>query len=167
MTISLEPNPSYKSPAKSKWSDEYWEGATQGKLVVQRCEDCQSITHPPGQVCTTCLSSARGHVALSGLGTIYSYTVTTRPMHEAFAADVPYIIAYVELDEGIRIVSWLRDCEATPQIIGLRVKAVFEKIDDDTYLHRFVPAEASPLAPLLTSGIVYLILDTASRIGLT
>jgi len=141
VTTELESTPTYKSPAKSKWSEAYWAGAREGTLVVQKCAECGSITHPPGQVCTTCLSNERTHMALSGLGTIYSYTVTTRPMHDEFVPDAPYVIVYVQLDEGVTIVSWLKEHEATPDLIGLRVRAVFERIDDDTYLHRFVPAD--------------------------
>jgi uncharacterized OB-fold protein len=142
MTVDTESIHTFKSPAKSKWADAYWEGARRGELVVQRCDDCGTITHPPGQVCAQCLSDKRSHVGLSGLGTVYSYTVTTRPMHEEFAADAPYTIVYVQLDEGVRIVSWLQDAEPTPDIIGTRVRVVFERIDDETYLHRFVPIDA-------------------------
>ena len=130
---------SFKSPRKSKWSSAYWEGLQQGKLVFQKCGDCGAWVHPPGPVCTTCLSRNLGYEAVSGRGSVYTYTVTHRPMHAEFEADAPYVIAYVNLDEGINIVSWLRNVEPGPDIIGTRVRAIFERIDDETTLHRFEP----------------------------
>jgi uncharacterized protein len=138
---SLESESSFKSPAKSVWGEAYWKGAANGVFVVQRCLDCEAQTHPPGPVCTTCLSSNAGHQELPGTGTVHSYTVTHRPMHEEFKADAPYTIVYVDLDEGPRIVSWLEGVEPGPGIIGSRVRVVFEQVDAETHLHRFVPVE--------------------------
>jgi uncharacterized OB-fold protein len=129
---------SFKSPAKTAWAQKWWQGAANGVLVLQTCEDCDAINHPPGPVCTTCLSSNLTHREASGLGEIYSYTVTTRPMHAEFAADAPYTIVYVVLDEGLTIVSWLQGAEPEPSLVGKRVRVVFEQIDDETWLHRFV-----------------------------
>jgi uncharacterized protein len=130
----------FKAPAKSSAAAAWWDGAKRGQLVLQHCNDCEAITHPPNAVCTTCLSTDQRYEPASGLGEVYTYTVTTRPMHEEFVLDAPYLIAYVRLDEGVTIVSWLRDVEPSPVLIGQRVRAVFERIGDDTYLHRFVPA---------------------------
>jgi uncharacterized protein len=130
----------FKAPAKSSAAAAWWDGAKRGVLVLQHCEDCGAITHPPNAACTTCLSTSQRYEAASGQGEVYSYTVTTRPMHEEFVADAPYVVAYVRLDEGVTIATWLRDVEPGPDLIGKRVRAVFERIDDDTYLHRFVPA---------------------------
>jgi uncharacterized protein len=139
--VSTKELHSFKSPTKSTWAQAWWDGAARGVLVLQDCQDCGAINHPPGAVCTTCLSANTGHREASGYGEIYSYTVTTRPMHEEFAADAPYTIVYVVLDEGLTIVSWLQGAEATPDIIGKRVKVVFEQVDAETWLHRFVLAE--------------------------
>jgi uncharacterized OB-fold protein len=130
---------SFKSPRKSKWSAAYWDGLQQRKLVFQKCNDCGAWTHPPGPVCTSCLSRNVTHKAVSGKGHVYTYTVTHRPMHAEFQADAPYTIAYIKLDEGITIVSWLRNVEPSPEIIGARVRAIFEVIDSETTLHRFEP----------------------------
>jgi uncharacterized protein len=132
---------SFKSPQpRSPHSKAYWKGLSEGQIVIQRCADCGAFTHPAGARCTSCLSHNREFVAMSGLGTVYTYTVTRRAMHAEFKADLPYIIVYVKLDEGLTIVSWMRDMAPEDVRIGMRVKAVFEKIDDETTLHRFVPA---------------------------
>jgi uncharacterized OB-fold protein len=132
---------SFKSPAhRSAHSQAYWEGLANGKLVFQKCRDCGAWTHPPGPACTTCLSTNREFVALSGQGTLYTYTVTRRPMHPEFKVDVPYVIAYVRLSEGPMIVSWLVGIDPGKVEIGIPVTATFEKIDDRTTLHRFRPS---------------------------
>lgn len=130
---------SFKAPTKSVAATQWWAGASRGAITLQYCGDCGAITHPPGPNCTTCLSTDVTHRDASGLGTIYSYTVTTRPMHEEFVADTPYTIVYVKLDEGVTIVSWLRGVKPTPALIDSRVQVAFEKVDDETYLHRFEP----------------------------
>jgi uncharacterized protein len=131
---------SFKSPKKSKWSMAYWDGLRDGRLVFQKCDDCGAWLHPPGPVCTRCLSRSLSYQPVSGSGRIYTYTVTHRPMHAEFEADAPYVIAYITLDEGITVVSWLRNIEPGPGIIGAQVQAVFERIDEETTLHRFEPA---------------------------
>lgn len=134
---------SFKSPPqRSTHSKPYWDGMQAGKLVFQKCCDCGAFTHPPGPACTNCLSSRREFVPLSGLGTLYTYTVTHRAMHPEFKADLPYVIAYVRLAEGPMIVSWLVDVDPENVRIDMPVQAAFEQIDDHTRLHRFRPASA-------------------------
>ncbi|HSV80472.1 MAG TPA: Zn-ribbon domain-containing OB-fold protein [Ramlibacter sp.] len=141
--LNREVGHSFKSPSpKAIHGKPYWDGMRDGKIVIQKCADCGAFTHPPGPRCTSCLSPNREYVALSGLGTVYTYTVTHRAMHEEFKPDLPYVICYVRLDEGLTIVSWLRDVAPQDVRIGMRVQAMFEKIDDETTLHRFRPVPA-------------------------
>jgi uncharacterized protein len=139
---TAEPIASFKSPTdRSPYSDPFWAGLARQVFVVQQCRSCGHITHPPGPVCTNCLSPDLDNTELPGTGTVYSYTVTHRAMHPEFEADVPYVLAYVRLDDGPMIVSWLREVDIATDLIDLRVRATFERIDDHTVLHRFVPVE--------------------------
>ena len=137
---------SFKSPAsRTLHSAAYWDGLERGQIVLQRCGDCGAYTHPPGPLCTACLSPNRTFVPMSGRGTVYTYTVTHRAMHPEFKPDLPYVIVYVKLEEGPMIASWLRGVDpAKDPIIGMPVEAIFERIDARTTLHRFRPATGAP-----------------------
>lgn len=143
MAKDVELEVSFKNPVvRSQHSQAYWEGLRKGKIVLQQCGDCGAFTHPPGPLCTACLSPNRKFTAMSGRGTIYTYTVTWRAMHPEFKKDLPYIIVYVQLEEGPRLASWLVGVDPDKVRIGMPVEATFEKIDERTSLHRFRPAAA-------------------------
>lgn len=140
---STEPVVSFKAPEPGQYSRPFWEALDREALAVQRCEECGHVSHPPGPVCKHCMSDRLEWVELSGEGEVYTYTVVHRAMHPEFDGDIPFVLAYVRLDDGPTIVSWVRDVEPSEELIGLRVRAAFERIDERTVLHRFVPAEGS------------------------
>ena len=78
---------------------------------------------------------------MSGRGRLHSFTVVRQPQNPAFAEDVPYAYAIVQLEEGVRMVSNIVDC-AIPD--GLRVEmplvATFDDGIDDWTLVKFKPA---------------------------
>ena len=134
---------SFKAPAWSEHSAPFFEGLKNEEFRVQRCKPNGHISHPPGPVCKTCMSDELEWVTLSGEGEVYTYTTVHRPMHEEFRPDTPFTLVYVRLDGGPTVVSWLREVDMeTAEPIGMRVRAVYEKIDDRVTLHRFVPVEA-------------------------
>ncbi|MBI5596984.1 MAG: OB-fold domain-containing protein, partial [Elusimicrobia bacterium] len=96
----------------------------------------------PRAVCPHCLSGEYEWLPASGKGTVYSYTVCYRPAGEAFAAEVPYIVALVELAEGVRLLSNLIGCPPARARVGLPVEMVFEDVSADLALYKFKPADA-------------------------
>lgn len=76
---------------------------------------------------------------MSGKGSVYSYTIVFRPVNEAFANEVPYIIALIQLDEGIRMLSNLIQCQPGEATVGMRVQVFFEDIDERISLPKFRP----------------------------
>ena len=131
---------SFKAPPKREpFTKAYWDGLSEGRITLQVCGDCGKITHPPGPLCVHCLSDRVAYQPASGLGTVYAFTISHRPLHEEFRKDVPYTVALVDLDEGPRIMTWLVNCGEGEPRIGMRVKATFERVSEDSSLHRFVP----------------------------
>ncbi len=134
---------SFKAPAKrDRFTAAYWAGLREHKLMLQTCKDCGKITHPPGPLCTSCLSDKVEYRPASGRATLYAFTISHRPLHEEFRADLPYVVALVDLDEGVRIMTWIKDCQPEDLRIGMRVEIFFEKITDEVTLHRFRPLAA-------------------------
>lgn len=109
----------------------YWDAAREHRLLLQRCDRCRAWVHYPRNVCPFCLATELTFVQARGTGTLYSFTVTHRPP-PAFAGTEPYIVALVDLDEGVRLVTRIVDCEPDAVSIGARVSVAFLDVGDVT-----------------------------------
>ncbi len=100
-------------------------------LIATKCETCGEIFFPPRKLCPNC--RRRGKLVekkLSGRGKIYTYTVVyNAPL--GFEMQLPYIIAIVELEEGLRVTAQIVDCDPSEVYIGMPVEAVFRRISED------------------------------------
>src|SRR5690625_1720239 len=105
------------------------------QLHFQRCEHCKAYMHPPRPVCHNCHKFDMEWVPSTGRGFIYSYVVYRRPTYPAF--EVPYECILVELEEGVRIVSNMMDCEPDEIYIGMPVEVVIDQVFDDVALPKF------------------------------
>jgi uncharacterized OB-fold protein len=99
----------------------YWDGLREGKFLLKSCRSCGKPHFYPRESCPHCDSADLEWTQASGLGEIYSFTVSVRPAGPAFAADAPYVIAIVALDEGPRMMTWILDAPANVAI-GKRVR---------------------------------------------
>ena len=108
----------------SDLSGPYWEAAARGKLVLQCCSTCGKLRHYPRLLCDGCYSDAAHWTAASGRGTVHSWTVAHHAFHPAFAAELPYVLVTVDLEEGVRALGrWRSHCEP---VLGLAVQGGFE-----------------------------------------
>ncbi len=105
----------------------FWDGAAQGELLVQRCEACRHLTHPPAAGCPNCGARHLAPFRVSGRGVIYSFTIVRRVFHPAFAGDVPYAVAIVALEEQVdlHLVTAIVDTPLDAIQIGMKVEVVF------------------------------------------
>ncbi len=114
----------------------YWEGLAQGELRIQHCNACSRAVFYPRAFCPHCYAENLSWIVASGRGTIYSYTVAHQAFG-AFAADVPFIVAIVELEEGVRMMSRIVDASRERVAIGANVQVTFEKVGEDLTLPYF------------------------------
>jgi uncharacterized OB-fold protein len=105
-------------------------------LRIQRCDACSRAVFYPRSLCPHCYSEKLSWIVAIGRGTIYSYTVAHQAFG-AFAADVPFVIAIVELEEGVRMMSRVIDAPRERIAIGARVQVTFEKAGEDLTLPYF------------------------------
>ena len=121
--------PKVKRPAPGMSDDTrfFWDGAREGKLLIQRCKSCGVLRHPPGPVCTACHSFEWDTVQSKGLGKVYSFVVMHYPEVPPF--DYPNPVALVELDEGTRLVAQLVGAKPGEIAIGQRVQVEFATFD--------------------------------------
>ncbi len=127
-------------PTATPETRHYWEGTKVNELRLQRCDACENAYFPPRPFCPHCGSRNVSVFKASGKATLYSYVITHRAA-PGFTA--PYAIAVVELAEGPRMMSNIRDCEQTPEALQLDMplEVMFETLDDDITLPQFRPAQ--------------------------
>jgi uncharacterized protein len=117
----------------------FWEGTKRHELMIQRCKDCGKYQFFPRSTCMNCLSENIEWVKAGGKGKVYSFTIAYRPGHPAFVDKVPYNIAIIELDEGVRLPSNITGCKNTDIKCDMRVEVVFEDITPEVSLPCFKP----------------------------
>ncbi len=124
-------------PDLSGVSAPFWRAARAHQLVAPKCQSCGRVFFYPRAVCPFDWSSDIEWLALSGRGVIYTYTVVRQAAHPAFAERVPYVLALIDLAEGIRIMSQVA---AHPDAIriGMPVVVRFEDVNEEVSLPFFV-----------------------------
>ncbi|MBI3651798.1 MAG: OB-fold domain-containing protein [Acidobacteria bacterium] len=119
---------------------QYWRRCAEEKLCFQRCRGCGVWRHIPRAMCARCASMEWEWVQSTGRGKIFSWTVTHAPLHPLFAAEVPYALVLVELEEGVRMISGLRHCKLANLRLELPVEVVFERVAEDLAMPFFQPS---------------------------
>jgi len=106
----------------------FWAAAAAHRLVIQRCADCTEFRHYPQPRCPNCLSESWTWTEVSGRGTVYTFTVTHQAFHPFWRDRVPYAVATIELEEGVRVVSDLPAGDEARVAIGSPVEVFFEEV---------------------------------------
>ncbi len=133
----------HPTPLVSEETRGYWEGCGRGEIVLQRCRACGVVQHRPRAVCASCLGGQIEHFVASGRGHVYTYTVTHQNQVPGFREACPYVLAYVELEEGPRLLTNVVGCEVDQVRIGLPVEVDFAAVEDSREaiaVPRFRPA---------------------------
>jgi hypothetical protein len=117
----------------------YWDAARRHQLMLQRCRKCGAYRYPAGEACSSCLSDDLEWVKATGRGEVYTFTVFHQVYHPAFAGDVPYVVAAIELEEGPRMIASLVGCTPPEVRIGMPVEVVFDDVTAEVTLPRFRP----------------------------
>ena len=128
--MSEKPKRPRAAPTPTNITKPFWDGVNQHKLLLQYDPDAKRYQFYPraGSVYTGKRNLEWKEAA--GTGTIYSWTETYVPFR-GFEGQEPYLIACVELDEGVRLMSLLRNCTASEVEIGMRVRLIYETINPE------------------------------------
>lgn len=110
----------------------FWGATKEQKLNYQRCRSCGTLIWFPRAHCTGCLEGDLETLTAQGKGTIYSYSVVRQSYHPFFRNLVPYAVAYVDLDEGFRILTNITNVDdpVNDLSIGQRVELSWEEYDE-------------------------------------
>lgn len=100
------------------------------RLEAGKCKQCGHISFPPRLVCSKCKSKTFETVQLNNEGKILTFTII-RVGPDKFSKETPYVVAIIELNDGVRLTAQVTDCDVNKVEIGTKVKMVFRKIQDE------------------------------------
>jgi uncharacterized OB-fold protein len=117
---------------------EFWRATTEGRLLLSHCPDCDTYIWYPRAICSACHHSGTEWVEATGRGQVYSFAVTRRGQGD-YRDAAPYVLAYVELEEGPRLLTNIVETDPGTVTVGQAVEVVFHPTRVDAALPRFRP----------------------------
>lgn len=119
----------------------FWEGCTNHQLKVQCCDDCGHYQFYPRIFCTQCSSKQVSWVAVTGRGRVRSFTICRHAVSKAYAAEAPYVVALIQLEEGPTMMSNVVQCDVQDVKVGMPVEVMFEEWSEEISIPKFYPVE--------------------------
>jgi len=127
----------YTAPGGGIRDDQFfWDGLREHKLLFQQCSDCATLRLPIEPMCGKCGSLEWDTLESSGHGSVYTWILSHHPNNPD---EVPRIVALVNLDEGIRLVSNMIGIEPDAMANDIEVTVDYVERDDGVVLHAFRP----------------------------
>lgn len=108
---------------------EWWDACRRSELTYRACPECGDVTSIPRHFCVVCLAEMEWRVS-SGRGSLFTYSVVRRGTGGGVTGDIPYVLAYVDLDEGPRLLTNLVLEEVREPVIGERVEVRFGTVGE-------------------------------------
>jgi len=127
MPCGLRPNP-------NRDTKPYWDGLSEGRLLIQQCADCGTYRHYPRPVCPNCYSMTVKWREMQGEGTVHTWTASHHAFHPAYKRKEPTVYVTVDLPEGPRLLGRLVGGNSDKLAIGQKVKLAVEYVDEELSL---------------------------------
>ncbi|MCE2817304.1 MAG: OB-fold domain-containing protein [Ilumatobacteraceae bacterium] len=133
--MSTLPTP---APTVTQANAAFWAATAEGRFQLQRCNECDTVLWFPRRHCPSCWTDNVSTFDASGKGVVYSFTVI-RKGAMAYKESGPFVIAYVELAEGPRVMTNIVDCDVETVKVGMPVEVVWHDTGQGNALYRFRP----------------------------
>jgi len=131
------PAPSRPLPQADEISREFFDGAMDGRLMLMKCGGCGALRLPSRRHCDVCLSDQVEWVQASGRGVVRSFGIMHQRYHPGF--QTPYNVAFVELEEGVRLPTNITGIANEAIRVGMPVVVDWDRYEDVS-LPKFRPA---------------------------
>ena len=119
----------------------FWDACRNHELRFQKCTECGHVRWPPSIICPLCYSNKTEWIRASGKGKVFSFVVYHKAYHPAFEADLPYVVAMVELQEGPHFLTNIVGCDPGAVSCEMPVDVSWEDITEEFSLPKFRPAD--------------------------
>jgi len=133
--MSTLPNP---APLVTQANEAFWAATAEGRFQLQRCNECDTVLWFPRRHCPSCWTENVSTFDASGKGVVYSFTII-RKGAMLYKESGPFVVAYVELAEGPRVMTNIVDCDVDAVKVGMPVEVVWHDTGKGNSLYRFRP----------------------------
>ena len=124
-------------PDQSEAGRPFWAATVERRFVLPWCTACERAHWYPREACPSCLAASIEWRPASGHGVLYARATMPKAAQPLLADRVPYVVALVDLDEGVRMLSNLVGPEALDLAIGSPVELEWEPLSDGRALPLF------------------------------
>jgi uncharacterized OB-fold protein len=138
--MSATPGLPAPAPPVTPELKEFWAATANDKLMLPKCDACSTIIWYPRNFCPGCSGRSVTWVEASGDGSVYTFTIVRTSAAAGYGEATPYVVAYVELDEGPRVMTNVIGCDPEQVTIGMKVRLCFHDTGEGSALYRFEPA---------------------------
>jgi uncharacterized protein len=114
----------------------YWDGTLAGELRLQKCDNCSTWRYPEAPACPACLSDSATWTPVSGRARLWSWIVMHQNYLPAYADELPYLVAFVQLEEGPYLYSTIVDPPGE-LACDLPLEVVFERLSAERAIPKF------------------------------
>ncbi|TQF68741.1 DNA-binding protein [Rhodococcus spelaei] len=119
-------------PELTELTEAHWTSGASGRLSVQRCASCLRWSFPPTPCCRHCWRTDLRFEPVTGKGVLLSWTRVAEAVRPAPAA--PYVVAVVDLEEGVRLLLNLVGATADELRVDAPVRLRFVQVDAEVWL---------------------------------
>lgn len=126
-------------PPVSEVTEPFWQATRNRQLLLQWCTVCDEVIFYPREACPRCLGTSLQWRPASGRGVVYAVSVQHKPAYPSLADRVPYAVALIDLEEGVRMMSNVVGCAVDDIVIGQAVEVRWEALSDGRHLPQFQP----------------------------
>ena len=127
-------------PETQPWSERFWAGTREGKLLIQTCKDCKSRIFYPRKRCPECWSGNLDWLQASGKAKVFTFSTAYAMVEPKFMDELPYTLAYVDLEEGVRMMTRIVGCAPEDVHFDMEVEVTFHE-RAGFFLPYFTPAK--------------------------
>jgi hypothetical protein len=118
----------------------FWDAAKERQFLIRRCRACGKAHHYPRPFCPHCWSDDVEWAVASGRATLYTWSVVYANDLPPFSERVPYVAAVVDLEEGLRVMTNVVDCDPSELQIGMALTVEYRTLTDEIDVPVFRPA---------------------------
>ncbi|MCL8209102.1 MAG: Zn-ribbon domain-containing OB-fold protein [Actinomycetia bacterium] len=126
MAEAERPLPRFPEPD----TEPFWRATREHRLVYPVCRSCGGVVFYPRRHCTHCGGDDLEWRTSAGLGTVYTFTVIRQHGHPWFKSRLPYVVAFVDLDEGFRLMTHVVGTDPEAVRVGQRVRLTWEDVGE-------------------------------------
>lgn len=127
-------------PKTSEATLPFWEATREQVLLLQYCPSCEHYVHHPREACPGCLGRELEWRPSSGRGVVHALSVHHRPFEAMTKEDCPYVVAFIDLEEGVRFLSNVVDAEHEELAVGDSVTLSWTSVGEGYHLPVFTPS---------------------------